>query len=227
MTTMSKFAERITIDIETIPDQREGAAQAARSRIKAPANYKDPEKIEAYIEARAQEAWLATSLDGSYGQVYCIGYAFDDEDAKVIWDDGLTLPGERDLLQRFWENVEERLTLGSPWIGHNVQRFDLRFLWKRSVIHGVAPASAVPFTASPFSDAIQDTMMMWTGDRNTFISLDELLGILGVDSEDFTDGSAVWDHIQNDEHEIVLHHCLRNVEETREAWRRMTFAPAL
>lgn len=215
-------ATRIFLDIETIPDMREGAASAARSRIAAPKNYKDPEKIEAYIEAKAEEAWLATALDGSYGQIYCIGFALDDDPAQVVYRDMDSDTGEADLLRSFWDMLGDDLVPGSTWIGHNVQRFDLRFIWKRSVINRVPMSHRLPFDVSPWSEQVQDTMMMWTGERNSFISLDELLAILGVESNDPINGSEVWHHVSHGEERRVIEHCLRNVEETREAWKRMT-----
>lgn len=224
---MSKLGARLFVDIETIPAQGEGAASAARSRITAPANYKDPEKIEAYIAGKAEEAWLKTALDGSYGEVFCIGYAIDDEPAEVVTRGPRTGPmvDEADVLEEFFERVDDELIGGGIWIGHNIQRFDMRFLWKRSVIHRLPHIVTTPFNESPYSDQIRDTMMMWTGDRNSFISLDELLDILGIDSEDPIDGSEVWAHIQEGNYDVVNEHCRANVEETREAWRRMAFMP--
>lgn len=222
---MTTVASRIFLDIETIPDQREGAADAARSRIKPPSNYKDPEKIEAYIASRAEEAWRNTALDGSYGELFCIGYALDNEPAQVIYRDLQSQSvTEADLLSSFWNLLGNGLSPGGTWIGHNVQRFDLRFLWQRSVINGVPMSHKVPFDVSPWSGNVQDTMLMWTGDRNKFVSLDELLSILRINTSDPIDGSQVWDHIQADEEGIVINHCLRNVEETRQAWKTMLFA---
>ena len=218
-------ASRITLDIETIPAQGEGAASAARSRIKPPANYKDPDKIEAYIAGKAEEAWRSTSLDGSYGEIFCIGFALEDDPAQVIYRDLDDEDGERELIEGFWDMLGNDLSPGATWIGHNVQRFDMRFIWKRSVIHRVPMAHKMPFDSSPWSGTVQDTMMMWTGERNSFVSLDELLSILRIESKDPTDGSQVWDLIEAGDERKVVEHCIRNVEETREAWRRMMLHP--
>ena len=212
---------RLFIDIETIPDQREGAASAATSRIKAPSNYKDPDKIKAYVEEKGAEAWRQTSLDGSYGQVFCIGFAVDGEAPVVETVKTLDAAGEKELLERFWRNF------GIPkkppvWVGHNVLGFDLPFLWKRHVVHGVRPAASIPYSASPWSTEIEDTMLMWTGSRTSFVSLDELLSILNIPSGDPIEGSQVWDYVSSGEEAVVIEHCLRNVVETREAWFRMT-----
>lgn len=217
---------RLFLDLETIPDQREGAAQRAASLISAPSNYKDPEKIAAYVAERAAEAWRKTSLDGGYGEIFCIGYALDDEPATVLYRKADSGPeGERELLASFWSMVDEELVDTPTWVGHNVLRFDLRFLWRRSVVLDVPMHRRIPFDVSPWSDQVQDTMLMWTVDRNSFISLDELLSILGIESRDGISGADVWDRIEAGDHRAVIDHCAWNVEEMRQAWRRMALAP--
>lgn len=211
---------RLFIDIETIPDQREGAAQAATSRIQAPSNYKDPDKIKAYVAEKGAEAWRKTSLDGSYGQVYCIGVALDDEPAGVFVAEDYSPEAEAALLEEFWESLpipKTRVT----WVGHNVLGFDLPFLWKRHVIRQVQPRLPIPYNAGAWSDEIEDTMLMWTGQRTQFMKLDELLSVLGIPSGDPIEGSEVWDWLEKGEKQVVVEHCVRNVDETRQAWIRM------
>lgn len=212
----------IFIDIETIPDQREGAASAASSRISAPSNYKDPDKIKAYVEEKGAEAWRKTSLDGTYGQLFCIGFAINDEPAMVGVAADLTLEAEAALLCSFWDNALGGVipTKAPVWIGHNVA-FDLSFLWKRHVVHQVQPLTRIPHGDAPWSGGIGDTMITWTGQRTQFISLDELLSALSIPSGDPIEGSEVWDYVSSGATDVVVEHCRRNVEETREAWKRM------
>lgn len=215
----------IFIDIETIPDQREGAADAALSRIQAPSNYKDPDKIAAYVAEKGLEAWRKTSLDGTYGQLFCIGFAVDNEPATVVTIEEPTLGAEADLLRNFWDYAfRGRIPTKAPvWIGHNVS-FDLSFLWKRHVVHQIQPPTRIPHGDAPWSNEINDTMLMWTGQRTQFITLDDLLSALGIPSGDPIEGSEVWDYVSSGDADVVIEHCHRNVEETREAWRRMRFA---
>lgn len=213
---------RIFIDIETIPDQREGAADAALSRIQAPSNYKDPDKIKAYVTEKALEAWRKTSLDGTYGQLFCIGFAFDDEDPRVMAVPSLDLEGERTLLEKFWECFDIP-TKQVTWVGHNVLGFDLPFLWKRHAVQNIGPSLRLPYNVGPWSDEVEDTMLMWTGQRTQFITLDDLLSALNIPSGDPIEGSEVWDYVLADNAAVVVEHCVRNVIETREAWRRMAY----
>lgn len=218
------------LDIETIPDQREGAASAARSRISAPSNYKDPIKIGAYIAERAQEAWLSTALDGSYGEVFCIGYAVDGEPPEVLVRPDAAGPftpaGERALLQEFWTKVAPRLSHVPTWVGHNILKFDLRFLWRRHVINAVAPHRPLPYNASPWSADVYDTMLAWSGDRTSYVSLSELLKIVRIDSLDGISGADVWELVQSGDIDPVIEHCLVNVDDVRALWERMEMRSA-
>jgi hypothetical protein len=222
---MNRTGIKVFIDMETVPDQREGAASAALARVTVPSNYKDPEKIKAYREEKGSEAWRKTSLDGGYGQIFCIGFAVDDQPVIVIDVDNYSREAEAELLREFWRLLDPLIVSNPVWIGHNVLGFDLPFLWRRSVILGVAPMRPIPYNAAPWGHEVNDTMIMWCGQRNAYISLDELLSILGIPSDDIISGSEVWDVLQGtDGVNLVMQHCYANVSETREAWRRMRIA---
>lgn len=225
---MRNTQTRITLDIETIPDLREGAEQSALSRIKAPGNYRDQAKIDAYIAEKGAEAWRSTALDGSYGQLFCIGFALGNEEPVVLARSDIDDPtpeDEFDLLDGFWGYVDESLTDAPTWIGHNILKFDLRFLWQRSVILGVPMRRRLPYDVSPFSTEVADTMTMWSGERTGGPSLDNLLDILRIPNPDPIKGSEVWDHVERHEYKTVIEHCYQNVVGTREAWRRMALLP--
>lgn len=215
----------IFLDIETIPSQAPGAQQAAQDRIQAPANYKDPEKIKAYIEAKSEEAWLKTALNGTYGEVHTIGFAINESPVKTFTRENILTPeSERELLESFWGTIagaDQASTM--VWVGHNIQRFDLRFLWQRSVIHGVRPVPHFPVHDSPFSESTVDTMTLWTGSRTEFISLEDLARVvLGVEPSGI-DGSEVWNAIVNAEYDAVVEHCKRDVELVRDIYNRLEF----
>ncbi len=218
----------ITLDIETLPDMREGAADAARSRISAPSNYKDPVKIEAYIAEKGEEAWRRTALDGGYGEVLCIGYAVNAYPGRVMYRNLELEPHEqeRDLLERFWRIIRgfEPVVGDICFIGNRVAAFDLRFLWRRSVIHGVRPSLDLPLNDGPWSDRVADLSYMWTGERSGGISLDTLADIFGVETGDTgLSGAHVFDAFERGEHERIQVYCLGDVEVSRGLYNAMTF----
>ena len=61
----------------------------------------------------------------------CVGYASNDEDVQIIKGE------ERQILTQWWQ-VADRADL---FIGHNIMDFDLRFIFKRSIINKIKPAA--------------------------------------------------------------------------------------
>lgn len=232
--TSSARPNRIYLDIETIPSQLPGAEEAARSRVSAPSNYKDEAKIAAYVAEKGAEAWRKTSLDGSYGEVLSIAWSNDDDGVFQVsrtYADGKGLPlanNEGAVLQEFWDMVDRQFGPNPTWVGHYVARFDLRFLYHRSVINGVIPSRVISADVSPYSPFIADTSYMWTGERNAGIKLDELARILGLpDPKDLMDGGEVWDAVAGGHLTAVLEYNKGDVETVRAIYDRlMHFSPA-
>lgn len=214
---MIEARPRLYIDIETHPDTRAGAFDAARARVKAPANYKDPLKINAYIEAQAAEAYARTSLDGAYGEILCIGWAVDDDEPTVTYAED-----ERELLEDFWRAVDRALPeLAEPvWIGHNVREFDLRFLWQRCVVRNVWPTRRIPYDVSPHDASVIDTMQLWTGSPRERVSLDTILQALDIPTAGMG-GGDVWPMLQEGRLQEILDYCAYDVNTVRLAADRM------
>lgn len=246
----------IIIDIETIPDQRPGALDAfiadARENFRAPSTLTkeqaaadlgltDPGEIkftskdamlakwcEQFREEKAEEVaeanWRKTSFDGSAGQVVCIAVANDGMPVASI--EGMN---ETELLRDFfcWLTDIHDIRNRPRFVGHNIAAFDLRFLWQRAVILGVQPPIWLPNNPRPWDDSvIFDTMTQWAGTGNR-ISLDKLCKALGIQGKtEGIDGSLVWDYVRDGRLDEVAAYCRNDVEITREAFRRLTFAEA-
>jgi len=236
---------------------KESALKAELEQIRPPANYKDPAKIaewdkterpkkeeglraqitacQAEAVAKVEECWRKSSLDGALGQIVCIGYAFDDGKPFSFFDerDYLTLKAESRILREFYQSLEivpegERHLV--CWVGHNILDFDLRFLFQRSVIHGIRPPRWIPFDAKPWGDRVYDTMLAWAGPRGR-IGQDKVCRVLGIESKgselgDEIDGSKVWDFIKAGRIGDVATYNGGDVHRARELHRRLTFAEA-
>ena len=126
----------IHVDIETIPDQSEGAME--NTIVKVPANYKKQEVIDKYIIDNKEKEWLKTSFNGQKGEIICIGSAINDNEPEVI---GRKLgESEGEMLTSFIDMIEDavRNSKTSPvWVGHYITGFDLKFIWQRCVINKV------------------------------------------------------------------------------------------
>ena len=205
------------LDIETIPTDLDWVIDDLRAKIKPPAQYKKPESIAEWMEANAEQALAdaihSTGLDGSYGRICCIGYAFDDEPVQTV---GTHLQmGEYTMLQDFAADLNGKKI--DCVVGHNLASFDLPYIRKRAIIHGVK--LNLPFDSKPWGNEIFDTMLKW--DAKKFISADKLARVLGIEGKGDVDGSMVWDMYQRGEYQSVADYCADDVRMVRDIYKRM------
>ncbi len=155
-----------------------------------------------------------TSFQGEFGRIFCIGYAVDNEDVKAFSGD------EKKILQDFWGIAKD----ATQFIGHNVMDFDLRFIYKRSVILGVRPSKDLSF-ARYRNFPIFDTMREWEKWGAQGVSLHKLCVALEISSpkEEGIDGSKVYDYFLEGKGDEIIKYCIRDVDATREVFKRMNF----
>lgn len=212
----------------------------ALAEVKAPGNYKDEAKIAEFIVSKRAELQAEhektiaakvskTGLDGAFGRVCVIGWAFNDGKPRTL----LNAENEAALLTCFAEEISEAINHSAEFsacvIGHNVSSFDLRFLVQRFIVNGIRPPMVVhrAAQAKPWeSDRVFDTMVQWAGVGNR-ISLDKLCLALGVPSpKGDMDGSMVAEYVAAGRIAEVAAYCERDVEAARAVHQRMTFATA-
>lgn len=239
--------DTLYVDIETIPAQREDVRNffaekigketaEALADVKAPSNYKDETKIAEYIASRTKELLNGeeeaidsklkeTSFDGSFGQIVCIGWAWNDLEITTQHVESLALLEEAIVLNRFFKDV---LAVGQRGriqiVGHNVAAFDLRFIKQRAIVHGIRPPAAIPFDAKPWDETIFDTMLQWGG-LKAGGSMDKLCLALGIPGKGGISGADVWPMAQAGKFQEIADYCAGDVERTRSIHRRMTFQP--
>lgn len=97
----------------------------------APSNYKDPEKIQAYIDNKMVEMVERAALDADHGQIIAIGYKENDQDIQSMTINEMS---EEDILKVFWEKYREH---GGNSCGYNIIGFDLPYIMRRSFDIGV------------------------------------------------------------------------------------------
>lgn len=223
----------IIIDIETIPSQRPGIRDELAADIKPPAALKKAKSIAEWEReskpAAIEEAYLRTSLDGGAGQICCIGWVIDYGPAKSLSVADASLAEERELLADFFGVLRQahgNSGMRPIIVGHNVVEFDLAFIWRRAIVHGVRPPIWFPRDPKPWSESVFDTMTSWAGVRNR-ISMDKLCRILGIDGKgDGPTGADVWPMFQAGRLADIADYCRADVERTRAIYRRLTFTAA-
>lgn len=196
------------LDIETIPAPEEKKAILKEIHSK---KVRDGKKIEVDFE----QYHAATSLDGAFGKIICIGYAKDNEPADVFYGE------EKQILKDFWATA----AAARKFIGFNLMDFDLRFIYQRSIINSVPPTQNLNF-ARYRSDPIYDCMHEWNKwDQRSHISLDTLAKALGLQSskDGGIEGKDVWKAYQDNRQQEIYDYCKRDVEVTRQIYHKMTF----
>jgi hypothetical protein len=126
----NKQMKHIVFDIETIP-QDEAKLLALAPEFAAPANLKDPAKIEAAIARKKADYLADAALNWKTAEIVLIG-AGDDSGIQSF-----TAGTEKDLVGNFLTLLGDALADGVAVGGHNVKGFDLPMLVNRARVHGL------------------------------------------------------------------------------------------
>ncbi len=220
----------IFIDCETIPTQRADIQARCVADVAPPGNYKKPDSIAQWWasegEQKRADAIQRTALDGTWGEVICIGLAVNDGPVQVFSRGA----SEFDLFTSFASALDEQCRRASEsremwpitarWIGHNIIGFDLRFLWQRSKLLRARLPFGLP--VEKYSKHVFDTMQEWCG-YGKMISQQDLELAFGIPRIDpLLDGSSVWPAYQEGRLGDIAEHCRVDVENLRAIYRRMT-----
>lgn len=195
-------------DIETIPAGAEKHRILKEIHTKKIADGKKvTEKFEEYI--------AATSLDGAFGRIICIGYAIDDKETEVFYGE------EKQILKDFWLIAKDV----DLFVGFNCMDFDLRFIYQRSVVNGEKPTQNLSF-ARYRSNPIYDIMWEWRKwAREPSVSLDTLAKALSIPSSKGgeIEGKNVARAYQDGRLVEICEYCKKDVEVTRSIYKKMVF----
>jgi hypothetical protein len=126
----------LVLDIETRPDDRlwgdPSFLESLRERIEPPKNYRDPLKIESYVDDELARRKARAALSPLFGRVVAIGFGLlDDDDEPEVFcsnDEELVLADFAGRLGQIG-----RVVLG----GFNVREFDIPFLIARCAARSV------------------------------------------------------------------------------------------
>lgn len=218
------MTQYLYLDIETIPTTNEQHIAEIAASITCPGNITKPESIAAWeVEKKpklVEEAVAKTSFSGAYGKVCCVGWAWDNFEARsTIGND------ERDVIQSSFDRMSQN-TARVPIVtivGHYVANFDLRFLMQRAIVLGVTLPAWFPRDPKPWSREVFDTMTAWAGAKDS-ISLDNLCKVLGIPGKEGVDGSMIAGMWQRGEHDAIAEYCRGDVERVRRVHRKMQIA---
>jgi len=144
-------------------------------------------------------------LHAEYGKIICLSFGKfmfpKDIDANVIPElqyKALTDADESNIIVLFFAGLKKMLskTSHTKVVGHNIRRFDIPFLMKRSVINNIPiPDQINPYMAKPWELSVIDSCEAWGFGawQESFTSLDVLSEVLGIPSpKTDMDGSQVY-----------------------------------
>lgn len=205
--------KHIFLDIETIPTQVKALQDYILENVKAPSNYKDPEKIEAYIKEAREDALLKASFDGGFNQIVCVSVAKDDEDPISF------IGEEKKILTDLYAWIDDVKSYAMAFVGHNISGFDMRVLRQRSIVNGIKLPHFMPFDAKPWDLNPYDTMVQW--DSKNSVSMDKLATILGIGGKGSVNGADVYPMWKEGRIEDVAKYCESDVLLVRKIFRKM------
>lgn len=211
----------IVLDIETIPCDEQ--TKQLLPPIEPPSKLEGAD-IEEWnktaLPKLKEKQYIETALDGTFGQVICIGlivfdYKKDKYSGKVLFGQN-----ESKLLNGFWSTIAE---YQSPlFITHNGLNFDLPFLIKRSIIKEIKPSQQFNLTRYR-TDFVFDTMAVWSNwDYKKSIKLKLLAKVLSVESKSGS-GADVFAMWSNGKYKDVAEYCFQDVYVTYACFCKMNF----
>ncbi|MCC6650657.1 MAG: ribonuclease H-like domain-containing protein [Candidatus Eisenbacteria bacterium] len=206
----------IIVDCETLAIE---GAEALTEPVSAPVNYKDPEKIAAYIAEKQRDQIEKAALYPYTSRIIALGYCYETDEVnrvEVINNEGR----EATVLREFWSAVVGPSGNVLPLVTFNGRAFDLPLLMVRSRLLGVpnAPELNVDRYRSPHPDlldiltfrgALPARSLTWFATR------------FGLNTSDAFSGREIAQLYEDGNWDAIRSHCDSDVTLTRQLAERL------
>jgi predicted PolB exonuclease-like 3'-5' exonuclease len=196
----------IVFDLETVP--MPGCEPFIELEgIEAPSNWKDPEKIAAYVADKRRKLVESAGLDIDLCEIACLGW----EDADCH---GALMPRnvfeETDMLRKFWTAVGS-----TQLVGFNIWHFDLPVLVRRSLYLGVSvPADLRLDSYRPDGRVLDVAYVLSFGRKDHMRSLDFYCQRFGIAHANDVTGADVARLVSEGNWKAVTEHCYADLHST-------------
>lgn len=201
------------LDIETVPE----AHKFNELDETMQSLFADKTAYQRKDDVSPEEFYQRAGIWAEFGKIVCIsvGYFVIKNDIRQFRTTSF-FGDEIKILQDFSNLLQNHFN--SPQVvlcGHNIKEFDLPFIGRRMIIHGLEiPNKLNSIGKKPWEIPHLDTMELWKfGDYKHFTSLKLLTHILGIPSpKDDIDGSQVAEiyYVENDIDRIIIY-CEKDV----------------
>ena len=211
------LTDLLVIDIETVPgvSHYQDLPEEWKGLWKAKISKTVPENLNAddFYHERA-------GIMAEFGKIICISAGFfypqtGDEYAFKV--KSVAGDSEKEVLLDFFEMAGKfyRKKPDFAFAGHNIREFDIPFICRRSLVHGLNIPPFLQFSGKkPWEVNMVDTLQYWKfGDFKNYTSLSLLSAVLGVPTpKDDIDGSMVR-QVYYDEKNLprIIEYCQKDV----------------
>lgn len=177
-------------------------------------------------DATLNEVWQnKAGLHAEYGKVVCasFGYYGNDMELKLVSFYG---HDEREILMKCLGVMNNADKNGMYIGGHTIENFDIPFLWKRMLAHGITPPSIITsYDKKPWDLKFFDISKVWSNGawKESFTSLDTMSALFNVETpKGDLKGSMVHDSYWNkDGIEMIKTYCEGDVRATMQVAERL------
>ena len=220
------------LDIETVPAKADFSELSVELAHLWEEKYnliqkRMPEKYSDETSA-AQAFAQSAGIYSEFGKIVCISVGFIHYKGPEMFfrtksfagDDEVKLLSDfASLLARFCTSREHTLC------GHNIKEFDIPYICRRMVIHGIALPSVLNISGKkPWEIQFIDTLELWKfGDYKNYTSLKLLTAVFGIPTpKDDIDGSQVAAVYYGENNiQCIALYCQKDVVATARVFLRM------
>lgn len=215
------------LDIETVPqhphwsdlDERTAQLFSDKTRFDQERQSKTAEEL--YGERGG--------ILAEFGKIICIGVGNlpKQEGEQALRVTSFHGDHERDVLERFVDLLDRHYNTDEHWLcGHNAKEFDLPWIARRCVVHGIKLPKLLDIAGlKPWEVGHVDTMNLWSfGDRKAYTSLALLTHILGIPTpkDDISGADVARVYYEERDLERIAAYCKKDVVATTQLFLRLT-----
>ena len=214
------YSGNLYFDIETEPNDGMIRDNPPVIRVSAPSNYKDPEKIERFVEektAQKREDFVSkAAVDLDYARITAIALAWETGHpvASLVGVDG----DEESIIRWFWGLASKAARL----VGYNIVGFDIPILQRRSFVYDIRPAFPL-IGIKPWDNKIADLMRLiyhsGYGPGIKYRGLKQVVKMYGITTKWDADGSG--DQVQDMSDKELRAYVISDVAKTRALGEKM------
>lgn len=224
---MEPLKHLLFIDIETACCEAEHAHLSEgmqgewTKKVKAKWHIEEGEAADSFFDK--------AGILAEFGKIVCIsmGCLVEKEKDWKLMIRSFAGDDEKELLEDFCKSLSKfsRQHKNPTFVGHNIKEFDLPYISRRMIIHGMClPECLRLHGKKPWEVPHVDTMELWSfGDRKAFTKLSLLAEVLGIPTpkDDISGEDVTRVYWQERNLPRIVTYCQKDVETTAKVFMRL------